>query len=428
MSGIFDVLAREILDSRGLPTVEVEVVLENGIVGRASVPSGDSAGTYGMLELRDGDLNRYLGQGVSKAVENVEETIAPHLIGRDVLEQMEIDMTLVALDETPDKSRLGANAIFGVSMACVKAAAEYLDLPLYRYLGGIYSHALPVPMMNVLDGGPRAGNNLDIREIMIVPAGAANIREAIRMGSEVFHRLKEILKDRGDKTTVGDKGGFAPDLGSNREALELTVEAIQSGGYHPGRDIFLAIDSAASGFYQDGMYLMKAEKKREKTTEEMVAYYEALLEEFPIISIEDGLAQDDWEGWRLLTDRLGRQVQLVGDDLFVTDFHRLRRGISEGVANAILVKPNQAGTVSATFQVIEMAKRAGWGVVVSHRSGETEDTAIAELAVAVNAGQIKTGALSRTDRICKYNQLIRMEENLGETAEFSGLDSYRSVV
>ncbi len=424
MSRIFDILAREILDSRGIPTIEVDVVLESGIVGRASVPSGASTGAHEASELRGGD--RYLGQGVSKAVENVEEVMAPHLIGRDVLDQMGIDAALVAFDGTPDKSRLGVNAILGVSIACAKAAAEFLDLPLYRYLGGTFSHVLPVPMMNVFNGGRHADNSLDIREFMIVPVGAASIREAIRAGAGVFYHLKEILRGRGYGTTVGDEGGVAPDLVSNREALHLIVEAIQAAGYHPGQDIFLALDPAASEFYENGTYVMKAKEKPGKSAREMVDYYETLVNDFPIISIEDGLAQDDWEGWKHLADRLGSRIQLVGDDLFVTNPRRLRRGISEGVANAILIKPNQIGTITETLQTIEMAKRAGWSIIVSHRSGETEDTTIADLAVAVNAGQIKTGALSRTDRVCKYNQLIRIEESLGETAEFPGRDIYRS--
>ncbi len=424
MSGIFDIFAREILDSRGNPTVEVEVMLESGIVGRAAVPSGASTGEHEAVELRDGDLNRYLGKGVLKAVENVEEEIAPHLIGMDVLEQMEIDALMIELDGTPNKSKLGANAILGVSMACARAAAEYLDIPLYRYLGGAYAHLLPVPMMNILNGGKHADNNVDIQEFMIVPAGAETVADAIRMGSEVFHRLKEVLKAQGHVTSVGDEGGFAPNLSSNREALEVIVQAIEKAGYTPGKDIFLAMDPAASEFYVNGRYVMKAEEKSEKTAEEMVDFYETLIRDFPIISIEDGLAEDDWDGWMIMTRRLGDKIQLVGDDIFVTNPQRLQRGIEKGVANAILIKLNQIGTVTETLKTIEMAKRAGFGVVVSHRSGETEDTTIADLAVSTNCGQIKTGSASRTDRICKYNQLMRIEEELGDISEFAGMRNF----
>ena len=425
MSGIFDIFAREILDSRGNPTVEVEVVLESGIIGRAAVPSGASTGEHEAVELRDGDLNRFLGKGVLKAVENVEEKIAPQLIGLDVLDQMEIDAIMIDLDGTPNKSKLGANAILGVSMACARAAAEYLEIPLYKYLGGAFSHLLPVPMMNILNGGKHADNNVDIQEFMIVPAGAETVRDAIRMGSEVFHHLKEVLKDQGHVTSVGDEGGFAPNLSSNREALEVIVKAIEKAGYKPGEDIYLAMDPAASEFYVDGKYVMKAEESPEKDAEEMVAFYEGLIRDFPIIAIEDGLAEDDWDGWKIMTERLGDKIQLVGDDLFVTNPQRLQRGIDEGVANAILIKLNQIGTVTETLKTIEMAKRAGFGIVVSHRSGETEDTTIADLSVATNCGQIKTGSASRTDRTCKYNQLMRIEEDLGDTAEFAGLDVFR---
>lgn len=425
MSGIFDIFAREILDSRGNPTVEVEVILESGIVGRAAVPSGASTGEHEAVELRDGDLNRFLGKGVLKAVENVEEKIAPQLIGLDVLDQMIIDAIMIDLDGTPNKSKLGANAILGVSMACARAAAEYLEVPLYRYLGGAYAHLLPVPMMNILNGGKHADNNVDIQEFMIVPAGAETVRDAIRMGSEVFHHLKEVLKDQGHVTSVGDEGGFAPNLSSNREALEVIIQAIEKAGYKPGEDIYLAMDPAASEFYVDGKYVMKAEESPEKDAEEMVAFYEGLIRDFPIIAIEDGLAEDDWDGWKIMTERLGDKIQLVGDDLFVTNPKRLQRGIEEKVANAILIKLNQIGTVTETLRTIEMAKRAGFGIVVSHRSGETEDTTIADLSVATNCGQIKTGSASRTDRICKYNQLMRIEEELGETAEFAGLDVFQ---
>ncbi len=420
MSGIFDILSREVLNSRGDPTIEVEVVLESGIVGRAEAPSGVSTGKQEAMELRDGDLKRFLGKRVSKAVENVEERIAPHLIGIDALDQMEIDRMLIQLDGTPHKSRLGVNSIFSVSVACAKAAAGYLGIPLYRYLGGAFAHLLPVPMMNVLNGGKHADNNLDIQEFMIVPAGAETFREAIRMGSEVFHHLKKILKEKGYATSVGDEGGYVPDLSSNRKALELIMEAIQSAGYKPCRDIFLALDSAASGFYMDGKYILGKEEKREKTAEQVITLYEGLLKDFPIVAIEDGLAEDDWEGWRFLTDRLGGRVHLVGDDLFVTSPERLHRGIGEGVANAVLIKPSQIGTVTETLKTIEMAKRAGFAIVVSHSSAETEDTTIADLAVAVNGGLIKAGSPSGTDRVSKYNQLLRIEEDLGESAEFAG--------
>ena len=421
MSGIFDIFAREILDSRGNPTVEVEVILESGIVGRAAVPSGASTGEHEANELRDGDLNRYLGKGVLKAVENVEEKIAPHLIGMDVLDQMEIDHAMIDLDGTSNKSKLGANAILGVSIACAKAAASYMEVPLFRYLGGAYAHLLPVPMMNILNGGKHADNNVDIQEFMIVPVGAETVRDAIRMGAEVFHHLKEVLRTKGYATSVGDEGGFAPNLSSNREALELIVQGIEKAGYKPGEEVSLAMDPAASEFFVDGKYVMKAEEKPEKTAEEMVAFYEALMKDFPILMIEDGLAEDDWEGWKILTRHLGDKVQLVGDDIFVTNPERLQRGINEGVSNAILIKLNQIGTVTETLKTIEIAKRAGFGIVVSHRSGETEDTTIADLAVAVNCGQIKTGSASRTDRICKYNQLIRIEEELGDQAVFPGI-------
>jgi enolase len=421
MSGIFDIFAREILDSRGNPTVEVEVILESGIVGRAAVPSGASTGEHEANELRDGDLNRYLGKGVLKAVENVEEKIAPHLIGMDVLDQMEIDHAMIDLDGTSNKSKLGANAILGVSIACAKAAASYMEVPLFRYLGGAYAHLLPVPMMNILNGGKHADNNVDIQEFMIVPVGAETVRDAIRMGAEVFHHLKEVLRTKGYATSVGDEGGFAPNLSSNREALELIVQGIEKAGYKPGEEVSLAMDPAASEFFVDGKYVMKAEEKPEKTAEEMVAFYEALMKDFPILMIEDGLAEDDWEGWKILTRHLGDKVQLVGDDIFVTNPDRLQRGINEGVSNAILIKLNQIGTVTETLKTIEIAKRAGFGIVVSHRSGETEDTTIADLAVAVNCGQIKTGSASRTDRICKYNQLIRIEEELGDQAVFPGI-------
>lgn len=425
MSAIYDILAREILDSRGNPTVEVEVFLESGAVGRAAVPSGASTGEHEAVELRDGDPKRFQGKGVLKAVENVEEKIAPHLIGMDCLDQIGIDLAMIDLDGTSNKSKLGANAILGVSVACARAAAEYLELPLYRYLGGSFSHILPVPMMNILNGGRHADNNVDIQEFMIVPAGAETVRDAVRMGSEVFHHLKGVLRSKGYATSVGDEGGFAPNLSSNRQALELITQAIRKAGYEPGEDIFLALDPAASEFFNDGKYLMKAEEKQVKTVDDMVEFYEGLINDFPIISIEDGLAEDDWEGWKIMTQHLGSKVQLVGDDIFVTNPERLKRGIEEGVSNAILIKLNQIGTVTETLKTIEMAKRAGFGIVVSHRSGETEDTTIADLSVAANCGQIKTGSASRTDRICKYNQLMRIEEELGEAAEFAGVDVFK---
>jgi len=424
MSGIFDIFAREILDSRGNPTVEVEIILESGIVGRAAVPSGASTGEHEAIELRDGDLNRYLGKGVLKAVENVEEKIAPHLIGMDVLDQMEIDQAMLDLDGTPNKSKLGANAILGVSIACARAAASYMEVPLFRYLGGAYAHLLPVPMMNILNGGKHADNNVDIQEFMIVPVGAETIRDAVRMGSEVFHHLKDVLKSNGYATSVGDEGGFAPNLSSNREALELIVRGIEQAGYRPGEDVSLALDPAASEFYEDGAYLLKAEDSPQKTADEMVDFYESLINDFPIISIEDSHAEDDWKGWKIMTERLGGRIQLVGDDIFVTNPERLQRGIQEGVSNAILIKLNQIGTVTETLRTIEMAKKAGFGIVISHRSGETEDTTIADLAVAANTGQIKTGSASRTDRICKYNQLIRIEEELGDQAVFPGIRAF----
>ena len=424
MSGIFDIFAREILDSRGNPTVEVEIILESGIVGRGAVPSGASTGEHEAIELRDGDLNRYLGKGVLKAVENVEEKIAPHLIGMDVLDQMEIDQAMLDLDGTPNKSKLGANAILGVSIACARAAASYMEVPLFRYLGGAYAHLLPVPMMNILNGGKHADNNVDIQEFMIVPVGAETIRDAVRMGSEVFHHLKDVLKSNGYATSVGDEGGFAPNLSSNREALELIVRGIEQAGYRPGEDVSLALDPAASEFYEDGAYLLKAEDSPQKTAAEMVDFYESLINDFPIISIEDSHAEDDWKGWKIMTERLGGRIQLVGDDIFVTNPERLQRGIQEGVSNAILIKLNQIGTVTETLRTIEMAKKAGFGIVISHRSGETEDTTIADLAVAANTGQIKTGSASRTDRICKYNQLIRIEEELGDQAVFPGIRAF----
>jgi enolase len=427
MSAIHDIVAREILDSRGNPTVEVDVTLESGFGGRAAIPSGASTGEHEAVELRDGDKGRYLGKGVQKAVVNVNERIAPELAGMDALDQMAIDQILIDLDGTPNKSALGANAILGVSLACAKAATAYLSLPLYRYLGGVYAHLLPVPMMNILNGGKHADNTVDLQEFMVVPMGAPSFREALRMGTEVFHQLKAILKSKGYNTAVGDEGGFAPDLKSNEEALVVIMEAIKGAGYAPGTEVAIALDPAASEFFHGGRYILQAEQKKERDSLEMVAFYEDLVGRYPIISIEDGLAEDDWEGWRQLTARLGGKVQIVGDDLFVTNRERLARGVKEGAANSILIKLNQIGTLTETLSAIEMAKKAGYTSVISHRSGETEDTTIADVAVATNVGQIKTGSTSRTDRVAKYNQLLRIEEELGEEAAFSGREAFYSI-
>jgi enolase len=419
MARIVDVTAREILDSRGNPTVEVEIFLESGHRGRASVPSGASTGKHEALELRDNDPKRYLGKGVRKAVQNIHRVMAPKLLGMDVLDQKKIDMVMLQWDGTPNKSRLGANAILGVSLACSKAAANHLGLLLYQYLGGHSATRLPLPMMNILNGGVHADNNLDLQECMILPVGAKSFKEALRMGTEVFHHLKAILKAKGYKTSVGDEGGFAPDLRSNEEAFSLILEAIRKSGYRPGKEVALGIDAAATEFYRNGAYFLKAEKKSKRTSSEMIDYYEALIKKFPIVSIEDGLAEDDWKGWKAITARLGKKIQLVGDDIFVTNPNRLRRGIREGVGNAILIKLNQIGTLTETLDVIEIAKKAGYRTIISHRSGETEDTTISDLAVGTNAGQIKTGAPSRTDRVAKYNQLLRIEEELGKRATFT---------
>jgi enolase len=418
MSLITEIIGREIIDSRGNPTVEVDIFLESGFMGRAAVPSGASTGTHEALELRDKNPKRYLGKGVRKAVQNIERVIAPRLLGTDVLNQKWIDEEMLRLDGTSNKGRLGANAILAVSLACTKAAANYLGIPLYGYLGGLSAVELPLPMMNILNGGAHADNNVDLQECMILPVGAKNFREALRMGVEVFQHLKMVLKENGYKTSVGDEGGFAPDLKSNEEAFSLIIEAIRKAGYRPGKDVALGIDAAASEFYKNGYYFLKAEKKPKKTSAEMIDYYEVLLKKFPILSIEDGLAEDDWKGWKALTGRLGSKIQLVGDDLFVTNPERLARGIREGVANAVLIKLNQIGTLTETLDVIGMAKRAGYKTVISHRSGETEDTTIADLAVGISAGQIKTGATSRTDRVAKYNQLVRIEEELGNRAVY----------
>ncbi len=418
MSIIAEISAREIIDSRGNPTVEADVFLESGFMGRAAVPSGASTGSHEALELRDKDPKRYLGKGVQKAVQNILRVITPKLLGMDALNQKEIDREMLLLDRTPNKTRLGANAILAVSLACAKAAAHYLDLPLYAYLGGLSAVELPLPMMNILNGGAHADNNVDLQECMILPVGAKNFREALRMGVEVFQNLKAILKAKGYKTSVGDEGGFAPDLQSNGEAFALITEAIRKAGYRPGKDVALGIDAAASEFYKNGYYILKAEKNPKRSSSQMIDFYEDLIKNYPIISIEDGLAEDDWKGWKAMTSRLGQRVQLVGDDVFVTNPERLARGIKDGVANAILIKLNQIGSLSETLEVIGMAKRAGYKNVISHRSGETEDTTIADLAVGIGAGQIKTGATSRTDRVAKYNQLLRIEEELGSRAVY----------
>ena len=428
MPYIIDVYAREVLDSRGNPTVEVEVTTESGAFGRAIVPSGASTGEHEAVELRDKDANRYRGLGVLKAVENVNDIIFPEIIGYDVTQQLLIDETLIKLDGTPNKGKLGANAILAVSMACAKAAADYYGIPLYNYFGGFSAHQLPTPMMNILNGGAHADWCIDIQEIMVMPVGAPTFKEALRMGAEVFHNLKKVLKAKGCNTAVGDEGGYAPKLSSNEEALASVIEAIEKAGYVPGKDICLAMDVASSEFYNEetNKYDLKSEGKS-LTAEEMVAFYEELCAKYPIISIEDGLDENDWEGWKILTDRLGSKVQLVGDDLFVTNTARLEKGIAQGVANAILIKVNQIGTLSETFAAIEMAKRAGYTAVVSHRSGESEDTTISDIAVALNAGQIKTGSASRTDRIAKYNQLLRIEDDLGEVAYYAGIKSFYNL-
>lgn len=424
---IIDVYAREILDSRGNPTVEVDVTLEDGTFGRAQVPSGASTGAYEAVELRDGDKARYLGKGVLQAVKNVNEVIAPEIVGLDATAQVEIDNLMLALDGTPNKSKLGANAILGVSMAVAKAAAKALKLPLYKYLGGVNAKELPVPMMNILNGGEHADNNVDIQEFMIMPVGATSFREALRMNTEIYHQLKSVLKSKGLSTAIGDEGGFAPNLASNEDAIKVILEATDKAGYVAGKDIMIALDVAATEIYKDGKYHLEGEGVV-KTSEEMVAYYEMLVNKYPIVSIEDGLAEDDWAGWKLLTEKLGKCVQLVGDDLFVTNVERLSTGIEKETANAILIKVNQIGSITETFNAIEMAKRAGYTCIISHRSGETEDTTIADIAVALNAGQIKTGAPARTDRVAKYNQLLRIEEELGSVAEYRGLKVFYNII
>jgi enolase len=425
MSTIIDITAREILDSRGNPTVEVDVILEDGTMGRAAVPSGASTGAHEAVEKRDGDKARYMGKGVLEAVAAVNGEIAEALVGADATEQEEIDAAMIELDGTPNKSRLGANAILGVSLACAKAAADFTTQPLYRYVGGTAARVLPVPMMNIINGGEHADNPIDIQEFMIMPVAAANIREAVRMGSEVFHTLKKELSAKGLSTGLGDEGGFAPDLGSTREALDFILKSIEKAGYKPGQDIFLALDCASTEYFKDGNYVMDGEGKT-LSPDENVAYLQALVTDYPIISIEDGCAEDDWDGWATLTEVLGGQVQLVGDDLFVTNPERLARGIAEGAANSLLVKVNQIGTLSETLRAVEMAHRARMTCVMSHRSGETEDATIADLAVATNCGQIKTGSLARSDRLAKYNQLIRIEEMLGETAVYAGRSILRN--
>ena len=426
MAVITDVYAREIMDSRGNPTVEVEVYLEDGTIGRAAVPSGASTGQFEAVELRDSDSPRYLGKGVLQAVGNVNDIIGPAILDFDASEQVAIDRIMIELDGTPNKAKLGANAILGVSMAVARAAAESYDLPLFQYLGGTNAKELPVPMMNILNGGAHADNNVDIQEFMIMPIGASSFMEALRYCAEVYHTLKGVLKAKGLATGVGDEGGFAPNLGSNEEALQVITEAVEKAGLEVGKDIVFAIDAASSEFFKDGKYHLAGEGKV-KTAAEMVEYYAELCEKYPIYSIEDGLAEEDWEGWKLLTDRLGKTVQLVGDDLFVTNTERLSRGIKEDTANAILIKVNQIGTLTETFDAIEMAKRAGYTAVISHRSGETEDSTIADIAVAVNAGQIKTGAPARSERVAKYNQLLRIEDMLAETAQYRGSDVFYNI-
>jgi len=418
MTEIYDVCAREILDSRGNPTIEVDVTTTSGAMGRAAVPSGASTGSREALELRDNDKNRYLGKGVTKAVENVVDVIAPQICGMDAGDQIALDRFMMELDGTENKSKLGANAMLGVSMAAARAAAEAYDMPLYRYIGGLTARYLPIPMMNIVNGGAHAANSLDIQEFMIVPVGAPCFSEAVRMGAETFHQLKKILKDRGSVTAVGDEGGFAPDFDSNEEAMQVIIQAIEGAGYKPGKDVGLAIDAAANEFYEDGKYYLKSEDKRLSAIE-MIDYYQSLIDKYPLFSIEDGLAEQDWKNWTTFTEKLGNLVQLVGDDVFVTNPEIFGQGIQDGICNSILVKLNQIGTVTETLETIEMAKRAGYTTVISHRSGETEDYFISDLVVGVSGGQIKTGSMSRSDRIAKYNQLIRIEQELGDSARIS---------
>ena len=423
---IVDVVGRQILDSRCFPTVEVEVYLEDGTVGRAAVPSGASTGMYEAVELRDGDKDIYQGKSVLKAVKNINETIAEEIVGCNVFDQTYIDKTLIELDGTPNKGKLGANAILGVSLAVAKAAAQSLQIPLYQYIGGVNAKVLPVPMMNIINGGSHADNSVDLQEFMIMPVGGKTFSGSLQMCSNVYHTLKKTLLSKGYSTAIGDEGGFAPDLKSNVEAVEIIIEAIKAAGYEPGKDIFIAIDAASSEYYKDGKYVLEHEGKT-FTAEEMVSFFEDWVNKYPIISIEDGMAEEDWEGWKLITDRLGKKVQLVGDDLFVTNTERLSKGIEKGVSNSILIKLNQIGTLTETLNAIEMANRAGYTAVVSHRSGETEDTTIADLVVAVNAGQIKTGAPARSERVAKYNQLLRIEEELADVAEYRGRDAFFNI-
>jgi enolase len=427
MSRIENIHAREILDSRGNPTVEVDVMLESGVIGRAQVPSGASTGEREALELRDGDASRFLGKGVTTAVSNVNEKIMPELVGLESLDQVGIDKTMIELDGTDTKEKLGANAVLGVSMATAKASAIELNIPLYRYLGGANAKVLPVPMMNILNGGEHADNNVDIQEFMVMPVGAPSFREALRMGAEVFHNLKKVLHARGLNTAVGDEGGFAPNLQSNEEALQVIMQAIEQAGYKPGDDICLALDAAASSFYKDGSYNLEAESEPQKDSDGMIEFYAALISKYPIISIEDGLDENDWSGFEKMTRALGDTIQIVGDDLFVTNTKLLKQGIEKSIANSILIKLNQIGSVTETLEAIEMAKRARYTAVISHRSGETEDTTIADLVVACNAGQIKTGSASRTDRIAKYNQLLRIEEELGDCAEYPQMGAFYNL-
>lgn len=423
MSAIRAIKGRQIIDSRGTPTVEAEVMLESGATGQAAVPSGASTGEKEAVELRDGDKKRWMGKGVSKAVTNIRKEIAPRLLGMEALDQAAVDKAMIDLDGTPTKGKLGANAILAVSLAVAKAAANETGQPLYRYLGGPNARVLPVPLMNIINGGAHADNRLDLQEFMIMPVGADRFSEALRMATEVFHTLKALLKKKGLSTAVGDEGGFAPDLQSNEEALKLIVQAVEDAGYRPGQEIALALDCAASELYDKGRYLLEAEKTPERSSEEMIAYYRMLLDRYPILSIEDGLSESDWKGWKMMTEKLGKRVQLVGDDIFVTNVQIFSKGIKDGIANSILIKLNQIGTLTETLDAIELAKRFGYTAIVSHRSGETEDTTIADVAVAMNTGLIKTGSLSRTDRVAKYNQLLRIEELLGENAIFRGRDA-----
>jgi enolase len=426
MTTITDVVAREILDSRGNPTVEVDVYLEGGIKGRAAVPSGASTGAFEAVELRDNDSDRYLGKGVLTAVENINEKIAPEIIDMDAIDQIGIDKLMVEMDGTPNKANLGANAILGVSLAVARAAAESLNISLYRYIGGVFANTLPVPMMNILNGGKHADSNVDFQEFMVMPVGADTFGEALRMGSEVFHALKKVLKGRGLATGYGDEGGFAPNLSSNEEAIQIIIEAIEQAGYRPGDQIYIALDPACTELYNEGSYTLAGED-RVLSSAEMVDYWAGLVNKYPIISIEDGLAEDDWDGWKLLTEKIGSHVQVVGDDLFVTNSERLMRGIKSNTANSILIKVNQIGTLTETLDAVETAKRAGYTAILSHRSGETEDSTIADIAVATNCGQIKTGAPNRSDRVAKYNQLLRIEEELSEVARFGGWGAFYNI-